>query len=162
MSACSAGSTRGAFVSDIVNGDLSRDLNDYRGFIPRSELKAEGLASPNWGKLFKLYKRDDGTFHGVYVGAGPYISAMTDLNIDNELIDILSSPTRVEIPNRNFLITDTSDGQLALAITGGYRGRIAFSSKTGTPGRNGIYIGAVGSVFKNILNMSVWSVCSSL
>jgi hypothetical protein len=64
-----------AFVNDIVNGRLSRDLNDYRGFRPESSLVAEGLANPSWGKTFALRRSSSGSFvHGIYVGAGPYLS----------------------------------------------------------------------------------------
>jgi len=48
------------FVGDIVNARLSRDLNRYRGFQPASELFAEGLASPNWGKTFVVRGDRDG------------------------------------------------------------------------------------------------------
>jgi hypothetical protein len=41
------GGARGAFVKDLVDGKLNRNLNAYRGFVPTSKLTAEGLASPN-------------------------------------------------------------------------------------------------------------------
>ena len=137
-----AGAARGAFVEDIVNGELSRDFNTYRGFVPANELIAEGLAAPNWGPTIKFVKRPSGTFHGVYVGVGPYISASTVLEIDNGLTGLLASPAPVYTPDQSYLITDGSSGQLALAITGGYRGRIALPNRTSASGRDGIYIGA--------------------
>jgi hypothetical protein len=138
------GGNRGAFLEDILNGELNRDLNAYRGFVPRNKLMAEGLASPNWGKTIKFRKRDSGVFQGVYVGAGPYVSARTELNIDKGLTDILASPTPVPIPNRSFSITDASVGQLALAITGGYRARFALPGRSAfsSSNREGIYVGA--------------------
>ena len=126
-------------MKDAVNGELSRDLNTYRGFVPTNKLTAEGLASPNWGKTIKFAKRRDGTFQGFYVGAGPYLSAKTVLNIDKALTDVLASPTPVPMPNRTFSITDASIGQLALAITGGYRARIALRGRSN---RDGVYVGA--------------------
>jgi hypothetical protein len=132
------GGGRGKFVHDIVNGEASRDLNAYRVFKPTNSLTAEGLASPNWGKTIKFAKRDTGAFHGIYIGAGPYISAKTVLTIDKALTDVLSSSTPVSIPNRTFSVSDGSVGQLALAITGGYRGRIALPGRSG---RDGVYIG---------------------
>jgi hypothetical protein len=33
---------RGKFVADLVDGELSRDLNTYRGFVPTNSLTAEG------------------------------------------------------------------------------------------------------------------------
>ncbi len=136
------GGNRGKFVKDAVNGELSRDLNTYRGFVPTNKLVAEGLASPNWGKTFKFAKRPNGTFQGFYVGAGPYLSARTSLSIDKNLTDVLGSASPVPaaaLANRTFTITDDSVGQLALAVTGGYRARVALP---GRAGRSGVYIGA--------------------
>ena len=136
------GGTRGRFVSDLVNGEFNRDrrdLNDYRGFVPTNHLLSEGLANPNWGKTFKLHRHPDGSFQGFYVGVGPYLSAKTVLNIDKGLTDILGSSTLVYTPNADFSITDQTIGQLALAITGGYRGRFALPGLKGT--RDGIHIG---------------------
>ena len=62
------------FIVDIGNGELSRDLNVYKGFIPVNQPAAAGLAAPNWGKTFRVRRGDGGSFQGVYVGAGPYIS----------------------------------------------------------------------------------------
>lgn len=138
-----SGDARGRFVSDIVDGKLSADLNDYRGFVPTNSLMAEGLASPNWGKTFKFRRRPDGSFQGFYIGVGPYISAKTDLTIDAALSEILGSATDVYRPNESIPITDRSTGQLALAVTGGYRARFALpgAQSDSSAGRNGIYIG---------------------
>lgn len=141
------GGARGEFVKDMVNGELSRNLNTYRGFVPTNKLTAEGLVSPNWGKTFKFLRRSSGTFHGIYIGAGPYLSAKTVLDIDQNLINVLASPTDVplaSLANKSFLIGDSSVGQLALAVTGGYRGRFAFPGRSGAgfSDREGIYIGA--------------------
>ena len=113
------------FVNNLVNAEFNRDLNAYRGFKPSPEIKAGGLFTPSWGKTFRV-KGDPsvGASHGVYVGAGPYISLGTTLNIDQNLISILSSSTDVYMPNTNFLSTDTTEGQAAIAITGGYRGKV--------------------------------------
>ena len=137
------GGPRGRFVDDLVNGTLDRDLNAYRGFVPTNNLLAEGLANPNWGKTFKFKKNFNGSYQGIYAGAGPYISAKTDLYIDKGLTDILSSESPVYLPNRNYLITDKSVGQLALAVTGGYRARFALPGQRseGKTTRNGIYFG---------------------
>src|SRR5262245_28027587 len=62
------------FVSDLRNATVSRDLSRYRGFVPANDLLAEGLVAPNFGGTIKLVKGARGTFHGVYVGAGPYLS----------------------------------------------------------------------------------------
>ena len=129
------------FVSDIVNAELSRNLNDYRGFAPASELTGEGLVAPSWGKTFTVRDAGDGAYHGVYVGAGPYLSIRTNNVIDPGLIDLLASDVDRYEPNAGFLITDDMTDQLALAITGGYRARLPFPGRAGVgAGRDGMYI----------------------
>ena len=61
-------------VSDLVNGMVSRDLNDYRGFIPARNITAQGLLNPSWGKTFRVHHNDDGLFQGFYLGVGPYLA----------------------------------------------------------------------------------------
>jgi hypothetical protein len=139
------GGSRGRFVSDIINGkfSVSRDLNEYRGFAMTNHLFSEGLVNPSWGKTIKLFKRDNGSFQGFYVGVGPYLSAKTDLNIAKNLTDILSSPTPVYLANQSFTIQDATTGQLALDVTVGYRGRIALPGRKDADRskRDGIYVG---------------------
>ena len=121
------------FVNNLVNAEFNRDLNAYRGFKPSPEIKAGGLFAPSWGKAFRVSGDPSvGTSHGVYVGAGPYISLGTTLNMDQTLISILSSSTDVYRPNTNFLSTDTTEGQAAIAITGGYRGRFEVPGLSGS------------------------------
>jgi hypothetical protein len=64
--------TGSQFITDLRNGTLSFDLNDYRGFKPVTNITAEGLASPRWGGTIK-FGQGNGTFQGVYIGAGPYL-----------------------------------------------------------------------------------------
>jgi hypothetical protein len=128
-----------AFINDIRNGELSRDLNRYRGFVPANEIRAEGLASPSWGKTFKIREGAGGTFHAVRIGAGPYLSMRNDAAIDPELTAFLASATPVSIPNRHFTMADTTQAQTALAITGGYRGRLAWPSG-GSSEIDGLYV----------------------
>jgi hypothetical protein len=138
------GGPRGIFVHDIITGNFSRDLNTYRGFVPTNHLLSEGLANPNWGKTFKFRKRQDGSFQGFYTGVGPYISAKTDLSIDQGLTDFLASASSVFAPSRDFRISDLSTGQLALSLTGGYRARFALSQgkNSKASSRDGIYVAA--------------------
>lgn len=135
---------RGRFITDAVNGTMSRDLNDYRGFLTENRIQAEGLINPSWGYTFKFHKRPNGSYQGFYVGAGPYISLKTDLNFDEGLTEILKSASPLYLADRSFLVTDETLSQLALAITGGYRGRIALSGKgsEGWSTRNAIYVEA--------------------
>src|SRR5262245_13196838 len=74
--------TASLFLNDLRNGRLSRDLNVYCCFDPQTSTTAEGLASPSWGTTIKFRKNGDGTFQGVYVGAGPYFSMQTSALID--------------------------------------------------------------------------------
>ena len=128
-------------MNDIVNARLSPNLNEYRGFAPASELFGEGLLAPNWGKTFRVGDDGDGAFHGVYVGAGPYLSIRTNNVIDPGLIALLASDVDVFEPNTGFLITDNTTDQFALAITGGYRARLPFPGRSSVgAGRDGMYI----------------------
>ena len=129
------------FVSDVRNARLSRDLNVYRGFAPRTSVSAEGLASPTWGKTFKVRQGGGGAFQGVYAGAGPYLSMQTAAAIDPALTAILSSDAPQYRPNSSFSLGNDTIGQAALAVTGGYRGRFALPGGGGSS-IDGVYIGA--------------------
>jgi hypothetical protein len=131
------------FIVDIGNGELSRDLNTYKGFIPVNQPAAAGLAAPNWGKTFRVSEGAGGSFHGVYVGAGPYISMRTVPTIDESLINILSAGEAIYLRNTSLNATNTTEGQLALAIAGGYRGRFAWAPGVGGgTDREGLYVAA--------------------
>lgn len=129
------------FVGDVRNATLSRDLNTYRGFTPPNATVAEGLAAPNWGGTIKVYRGGAGTFHGIYVGAGPYLSIRTSAVIPTQLTDIFSSATTASVPRLTSFPQMTNDtlGQLAMAVTGGYRGRYSLGGVRGGP-RDGVYV----------------------
>ena len=128
------------FVNSLVNGNLSRDLNAYRGFKPSPEVRAIGLMAPNWGKTLPVVRNSAGKMiHGVFVGVGPYLSLGTDLNFDPNLISIFSSSTNVYMPNTSFVIGDGTTGQAALSLTGGYRGKLPLGGRND---RDGVYFGA--------------------
>ena len=133
------------FVNDLVNAGFSRDLNSYRGFAPSPEIKAGGLFSPSWGKTIRVSgDASSGKSHGIFVGAGPYVSLGTALNVDPNLISMWASPVDVYRPNTQFLTQDLSTGQAAFAITGGYRGRFALSgiSSTSSSRETGLHVAA--------------------
>lgn len=130
------------FITDIGNGELSRDLNDYKGFIPVNQPIAEGLAAPTWGKTIKLTEGAGGSFQGFYLGAGPYISMRTAPVIDERLINILGSDAPVYVPNAQLTAQDATQGQIAMAIAGGYRGRFALAGIGGGSDREGLYLAA--------------------
>ena len=128
------------FVNDIVNAELNLNLNTYRGFKPATNIEAEGLASRSWGKTINVRRDADGYFQGIYIGAGPYFSVKTLANFDEELANLLGSPTDVFVPNTTFLVTDTTTEQLALAVTGGYRARLPLANRASA--RDGVYVAA--------------------
>jgi hypothetical protein len=131
------------FIVDIGNGELSRDLNDYKGFIPVNQPPAAGLAAPTWGKTFRVASRPDGSFQGVYAGAGPYVSMRTASVIDDRLTEILREGPPIYIPFTQLTAQNSTQGQLAMAIAGGYRGRFAFAPGIGSgTEREGIYVAA--------------------
>jgi hypothetical protein len=129
------------FVSDMRNATLSRDLSRYKGFVPANNLLAEGLVAPNFGGTIKLFKGAKGSFQGIYVGAGPYLSVRSSSTFDSGLTGVLTNG--VNVPNALFPITNADEGQLALAITGGYRGRFGWRSGIGSgSAREGLYVAA--------------------
>ena len=123
---------------DIRNATLSRDLNTYRGFAPKQQPTSEGLTHSTFGLTIPLVRTGGGGFHGVFVGAGPYFSMRTSADIDQQLIDILASDVDVYRPNAQFRIGVDSRDQMALAITGGYRGRYPLAAASGE--RDGVYV----------------------
>lgn len=139
-----SGETSTAFAADVRDGVFSRDLNKYRGFTPANELVAEGRVMPNWGKTFQLRPRDNGMLHGIYVGAGPYLQAQGVYSADKRLTDLLASSTPIHPVNDTFTAGTVGHGQAALAITGGYRGRMPWPGRpvSDTSDGNGIYLAA--------------------
>lgn len=126
--------------TDIEEATLSRDLNHYRGFDPPSRLRVEEFASPTWGRTMRFREGTAGTFHAVRLGAGPYLSMRDIGTIDEKLIDLLASDTDVVLPNTQFLLTNSAQGQVALALTGGYRGRLAWPGADRGSDRDGLYL----------------------
>ncbi len=129
-----------AFVNDVRNGTLSRDLTRYKGFVPANSFQAEGLVAPSFGHTFAVH-RDGPNFQGFYVGAGPYLSMRSQSAISPGLTTVLS--TGVNQTNATFPLSETDQGQLALAVIGGYRARFALPAGwTGGSEAEGIYVAA--------------------
>jgi hypothetical protein len=124
------------FMRDLVNGQLSRDLAVYSSFHLPQQVSAEGLASPAFGKTFKFAKQESGGFHGIFVGAGPYLSFGTDAAIDPRLSDILE--TGAHYASSALVVQDMSAVQLAMSIVVGYRTRLQLPAWTGS--RDGVYL----------------------
>jgi hypothetical protein len=118
--------TGAAFIEDLTNARLNRDLNAYRGFVPVTQPVAYGIAHPNFGITIPVYKTDT-VRHGIYVGAGPYFTMRGALAVSDGLVDILGSESPVVVPPlTSFPITSNARGEIAMAITGGYRGKFAW------------------------------------
>jgi hypothetical protein len=134
------GSASATFVTDLVNATFSRNLNNYRGFVPAKEVTAQGLAAPSFGHVFRFRRDTDGNYDGVYTGAGPYLSAKTVFNVDDQLRQLLVSSQDVVLRNATLRLFDQSAGQAAAAITVGYRRRMPLPGRSRSDGRSGIYI----------------------
>jgi hypothetical protein len=129
---------RTLFVSDLRNATLSRDLSRYQGFVPASDLLAEGLAKTLWGGTIKFAKTAGGGYQGIYIGAGPYLSLSDRSTFDAQLLSVLS--TGVNVANAVMPITNTDTAQVAVTGVVGYRAR--FVAGSGPAGRDGLYLAA--------------------
>ncbi len=126
------------FINDLVNGRLNPNLTSYVGFAIPETLRAEGLASPSFGGTIKFAKGAD-RFHGIYIGAGPYLSFDTQLDVDPRLADMLGNGVRY--PNVQMAMRNQSKVQLAMAVTIGYRGRLPIAAPSSADeGRDGVYV----------------------
>jgi hypothetical protein len=132
---------QGRFIRDVVNGELNRDLATYSGFTLPEHTTAEGLASGSFGHTFKFARQPGGAFHGIYVGAGPYLSYSTEVDVDPRLTDIFE--TGAHYTNSTLQVQNGSGIQLAMSIVVGYRGRLPFpGGETDEGSRDGIYLAA--------------------
>jgi hypothetical protein len=125
----SRSSAGASFVHDVRNSSLSRDLNDYRGFVPAS-FAANGMASPKWGHSFALNKAGSGPRHSIYGGGGPQLALQTRLHADPILVDVLGADAPAYVGRQRFGIDNQTTGQLVAAMTGGYRGRFPLAATT--------------------------------
>jgi hypothetical protein len=127
------------FLKNIIDSGFDRDLNTYRGFAPPEHLVAGGLLAPSWGYTFKLQRGANQSFQGLYLGAGPYVALQTDLRFDPQLVSILGSPVAVTVPaNTTFVSGNSTVQQTAIALTAGYRAKLA--SGSGSSSRDGVYL----------------------
>src|SRR5688572_29178064 len=132
------------FITDLIDAGLNinRDLNTYRGFKPATQMQAQGLIRPSWGLTIPVKGNRESAFHGIYVGAGPYLAIGTALDFDQRLVDVFSSSTDVYHPNSTYAIGNVTTGQAAVAITGGYRGRFAVKGLDNVGKGEGVYVEA--------------------
>jgi hypothetical protein len=125
---------------DVRNATVSRDLNSYRGLVPANQPVAEGLSAPQFGGTITLRRGNGAAFDGIYVGAGPYLALRTALDVDPRLVNLLASATDVYIPNARLQLANATRGELALAFTGGYRGRYNLPLGSTAEALDGIYL----------------------
>jgi len=129
-------------VRDLVNGNLNRDLNAYKGFIPKSPMAMSGTFTPDYGKTIRLLKVGK-LYQGIFVGAGPYLTASTNLAIDPSLLANWSGESNGIPTNASLYFDNLTESQAAVSITGGYRGRYgapkALQSKEGGD-NDGVYV----------------------
>lgn len=137
-----------AFVVDLRNANLNRDLGMYRGFDIANQPRAEGLAAPVWGHTFRVRQDKTGAYQGFFLGAGPYISMRADLSVDNQLINVLASPLPIHLPSTQLRSATALRAQGAAAIAGGYRGRFSLPQRRSD--RDGVYVAVNYNVLRGI------------
>src|SRR5262249_55197762 len=71
--------------------------------------------------------RGENSTHGVYLGIGPYLTMRTTTDVDPRLTALLAATQRTVVSGAQLPVANTSEGQGAFAITGGYRGRFALT-----------------------------------
>src|SRR4051794_34558114 len=71
------------------------------------------------------------------------MSMRTSTHFDDQLTTLLAADTPVFLPNTELPVTSADEGQFAVAVTGGYRARFAWSGRTeSTSPREGLYVAA--------------------
>jgi hypothetical protein len=93
-------------------------------------MRASVLVAPKYGYTFWFGDADSGKRQGIFVGGGPHLSLRTNLVTDDRLVTALDSGVNAA-PNQRLTLRNGSTAQLAAAITGGYRARVAASSENG-------------------------------
>jgi hypothetical protein len=130
----------GPLASTIAAARYYADPANASGLASRVDLG--GIVAPNWGGTVLVAGARDGNFHGVYIGAGPYLTARGNTAIDPRLVALLSG-SNVAFPSGPLtIVTTRSEEQAALAITGGYRGRFRWPWDATAAERDGLYVAA--------------------
>ena len=134
--------TAGSLFRDLLKAQVQSDPNAYRGggFDTPLITSVEGLLALNWGHTFML-RKDDRSFQGIYVGAGPYMVAQAKADFDAEFEKLLNSSTNRYVRSASMTIGGGEADQLALDITGSYRARFPIFPQGGpNASRNGLYV----------------------
>ena len=128
----------GAFATTIATARFYADpAHGGASLAPRLELG--GIVAPNWGTTIALSGGRAGRFHGIYVGAGPYVTVRGSADLDPRVLVFIGG-TPVDFASGPLTIISTrSEEQTALAITGGYRGHFSWAADAATS-RDGFYV----------------------
>jgi hypothetical protein len=129
-------------VRDLINGNLNRDLSAYKGFVPKSPMTMSGTFTPDYGKTIRLLKVGK-LYQGIFVGAGPYLTASTDLSVDPSLVANWSGASAGIPSNASLYFDNITESQAAVSITGGYRGRYGtpkVMQMEGATDSDGVYV----------------------
>ncbi len=134
------GSNGGDFLSDLRDGRVNRDLTVYRGFLPVDQPSMGGLCSPSFGGALKLHQNETGSYHRIYVGAGPYIAVQAGIATNDAFNQIFGGDQAVYPPNAQARVTSASEFEAAAAVTVGYRGRFLWNDTASPSARDGLYV----------------------
>ena len=126
-----------AFIHDLVNGNINQALTTYGGFKIPTSARAQGLGMPQGGGTIKFSKnKTTGAFQGIYFGAGPYLGFDTNLSVAQPLATMLGTGTGTACVACR--VDNTSRVQIGMAVTLGYRGRVALANTQNA--RDGVYV----------------------
>ena len=97
-----------------------------QGLHPGESAARGGPGRARNGERPSEWCRVGGSFQGIYVGAGAYGSLQTASTIDERLTEILRADERIYFPLTQLTAQNSTQGQAALAIAGGYRAALRF------------------------------------
>jgi len=128
----------GAFATTIATARFYADpANGGASLSPRLDLG--GIVAPSWGTTIPLRGARAGRFNGIYVGAGPYVTVRGSADLDPSVLAFIGG-TPVDFPaGPGTIISTRAEEQVALAVTGGYRGHFSWAADAATS-RDGWYV----------------------
>ena len=128
----------GAFATTIATARFYADpANGGASLATRLDLG--GIVAPSWGTTIPLQGSRAGRVHGIYVGAGPYVTDRGSADLDPRVLAFIAG-TPVDFPSGPLTIISTrAEEQGALALIGGYRGHFSWAADAAT-GRDGLYV----------------------
>ena len=116
--------TASAFITDLRNGTLSRDLNIYRGFSPQTNVPPKDSRRRTGATPSSSSKSEQRRVPGHLCGRRALLLDETGRDDRSGARRHLREPTPVYIPNTSFYMSNDTESQFALAVTGGYRGAL--------------------------------------